>query len=223
MRRNGALALVGFALFEGSRALAVRRITPTEKRVFHWANDAPDELRTPVRAVMQAGTFGTVPAVATLALLSGRRRLAAEVAIGGTAAWLLAKAAKPLGGRPRPSGVLRRVRTRESIEGDMGWVSGHTAVSTTLAITLAPAVPAWARPALAGIVGTTAFGRMFVGAHLPLDLVGGAGLGMMIAAAVRHLGDDVAAASRRRGSRATDRSDRWPQDVGVSTPDGRQR
>jgi hypothetical protein len=33
---------------------------------------------------------------------------------------------------------------------------------------------------------------MYVGAHLPLDLVGGAGLGMMIAAAVRRLGEDVA-------------------------------
>jgi membrane-associated phospholipid phosphatase len=174
--RNGALALAGLALFEGSRIVAVRRhVTPTEKRVFHWANDAPDELRAPVRAVMQAGTFGTVPAVAALALLSGRRRLAAEVAVGGTAAWLLAKAAKPLGGRPRPSGVLRRVRIRESIAGALGWVAGHTAVSTTLALTLAPALPAWARPALAGIVATTAFGRMYVGAHLPLDLVGGAG------------------------------------------------
>jgi membrane-associated phospholipid phosphatase len=148
---------------------------------------------------MQAGTFGTVPAVAALALLSGRRRLAAEVAIGGTAAWLLAKAAKPLGGRPRPSGVLRRVRIRETIAGDLGWVSGHTAVSTTLAFTLSRTSPAWARPALGGVVAATGFGRMYVGAHLPLDLVGGAGLGMMIAAAVRRLGEDVAVVARRRG------------------------
>jgi membrane-associated phospholipid phosphatase len=33
---------------------------------------------------------------------------------------------------------------------------------------------------------TTAFGRMFVGAHLPLDLVGGAGLGMMVSAIARR-------------------------------------
>jgi undecaprenyl-diphosphatase len=166
-----------------------RRITPTEERLFRAANDAPDEIRTPVRAVMQAGTFGTVPAVATIALLSGRRRLAAEIALGGTAAWLLAKAAKPLGGRARPARLLEGVRTRESIEGDLGWVSGHTAVATTLALTLSPAVPAWGRPALAGVAATTGFGRMYVGAHLPLDLVGGVGLGMMIAALVRWLGE----------------------------------
>ena len=31
-----------------------------------------------------------------------------------------------------------------------------------------------------------AFGRMFVGAHLPLDLVGGAGLGMMVSTVARR-------------------------------------
>jgi undecaprenyl-diphosphatase len=127
--------------------------------------------------------------VGTLALLAGRRRLAAGLAVGGTAAWLLAKAAKPLGGRPRPEGVLEGVHTRESIEGDLGWVSGHTAVATTLACVAWPWAPARARPVLVGIVAATAFGRMYVGAHLPLDLVGGAGLGMSISAAVRMLSD----------------------------------
>jgi len=190
-RARHFLALAGgIALFEGSRALARRGpIATAEERVFRAANEAPDEIRIPTRAVMQAGTFGTVPVVSVLALLAGRRRLAAGLAVGGTAAWLLAKAAKPLGGRPRPSGVLEDVRTREGIEGDLGWVSGHAAVSTTLACTAWPWMPGWARPALAGVVATTAFGRMYVGAHLPLDLVGGAGLGMAISAVVRMVSD----------------------------------
>jgi undecaprenyl-diphosphatase len=180
----------GIALFEASRVLARRRpVTSAEELVFRAANGAPEAIRVPTRAVMQAGTFVTVPAVSALALLAGRRRLAAGFAVGGTAAWLLAKAAKPLGGRPRPEGVLEGVRTRERIEGDLGWVSGHTAVATTLACTAWPWAPVWARPALGGVVATTAFGRMYVGAHLPLDLVGGAGLGMAIAAAVRVLSD----------------------------------
>jgi undecaprenyl-diphosphatase len=138
---------------------------------------------------MQAGTFGTAPAASAVAFLAGRRKLAAGLAGGGTAAWLLAKQAKPFGGRPRPGGVLDGVRTRERIEGDLGWVSGHAAVSTTLALVASPWVPAWARPMLAGVVATTGFGRMYVGAHLPLDLVGGVGLGMVIAAGVRSLSD----------------------------------
>jgi undecaprenyl-diphosphatase len=180
----------GIALFEGSRILARRGpITPTEERVFRAANEAPEAIRVPTRAVMQAGTFGTVPAVGALAFLAGHRRLALGLVAGGTAAWVLAKQAKPLGGRPRPEGVLDGVRTRERIEGDLGWVSGHAAVSTTLALVACPWVPAWARPLLGGAAATTGFGRMYVGAHLPLDLVGGAGLGMAIAAAVRSVSD----------------------------------
>jgi undecaprenyl-diphosphatase len=98
---------------------------------------------------------------------------------------LLAKAAKPLGGRPRPEGVLADVRIREKIAGDLGWPSGHTAVATTLALVAARELPSWTRPILAGAVAGTGFGRMYVGAHLPLDIAAGAGLGMMIAAVVR--------------------------------------
>jgi membrane-associated phospholipid phosphatase len=180
------LALVGAGLFEASRRAARRPIEPSEEVVFRAANGAGDRLRVPVRAVMQAGTFVTVPTVALLLGMTGHRRLATQVAIGGTAAWLLAKAAKPLGGRSRPEGVLEDVTKREHIAGDLGWVSGHTAVSTTLAATIASVYPRATVP-LAAVVATTAFGRMYVGAHLPLDLVGGAGLGLVIAGAVIEL------------------------------------
>jgi membrane-associated phospholipid phosphatase len=133
---------------------------------------------------MQAGTFATVPAVSALALVAGRRRLAASLAVGGTIAWVGAKLAKPFGGRARPRGVLPNVRIREGIEGDLGWVSGHTAVAITLAFVAAQELPRTARPLLAGIVGTVGFGRMYVGAHLPHDVVGGAGLGMMISSVI---------------------------------------
>jgi membrane-associated phospholipid phosphatase len=132
---------------------------------------------------MQAGTFATVPAVAIVALLAGRRQLAARVLAAGTIAWLTAKAIKPLGGRERPSGVLPvdTVRLREGIDGDLGWVSGHTAVATALALVLSDELPVWTRPVLASIVVVTGFGRMYVGAHLPHDVVGGAGLGAVVA------------------------------------------
>ena len=133
---------------------------------------------------MQAGTVGTVPAASVLALLAGRKRLAAGLAVGGTIAWMGAKLAKPFGGRARPQGVLPNVTLREGIEGDLGWVSGHTAVATTLAFIAGEELPRAARPVLAAIVGTVGFGRMYVGAHLPHDVVGGAGLGLMISAVI---------------------------------------
>ena len=175
----------GGALFLGSFLEAKRgRLPGYEERIFRGVNGASDQLRIPVRVIMQAGTFATVPAVAVVALLSGRRRLAASLLVSGTAAWLGAKAAKPLAGRARPEGVLGDVQLREGITGDLGWVSGHMAVATTLAYVGSEAVPRWARPALFAVAAITGAGRMYVGAHLPHDVVGGAGLGMMISALV---------------------------------------
>ena len=138
-------------------------------------------------ALMQFGTFGTVPVLSAAAALTGRRRLALSLLIGGTTAWFGAKLAKPYGGRPRPAGLLENVRIRETIAGDLGWVSGHTAVATTLALTAADELPHAARPLLGGLVLTTGIGRMYVGAHLPHDLVGGLGLGMMITSVVPNV------------------------------------
>ena len=148
--------------------------------MFRAANTAPDGIRAPVRALMQAGAFGMTPLFAAVALLTGRRWLAGVLLAGGTAAWFRAKAVKPLSGRPRPSGVLTNVVLREPIASDLGWVSGHTAVATTLAFAAAEELPASARPVLAAWVNAVGFGRMYVGAHLPQDVVGGAGLGMML-------------------------------------------
>ena len=182
--RLGRFAL-GAGLFFVSLAEARRGELPDyEERVFRTINRAGDRIRVPVRAIMQAGTFATVPAVSALAFVAGRRRLAASLAVGGTIAWVGAKLAKPFGARARPQGVLPDVTIREGIEGDLGWVSGHTAVATTLAFIAAEELPRAARPVLAGIVGTVGFGRMYVGAHLPHDVVGGAGLGMMISAVI---------------------------------------
>ncbi len=55
---------------------------------------------------------------------------------------------------------------------------------TTTAFVLADELPAWTKPFLASVVVITGYGRMYVGAHLPHDIVGGAGLGMMISALV---------------------------------------
>lgn len=176
---------LGAVLLLGSLAEARRERLPTyEEQAFRLANDASDRIRVPVRGVMQAGTFVTVPAVSALASLFRRPRLAAALAVGGTLAWVVAKLIKPVGGRDRPNGVLDDVALRERIQGDLGWPSGHTTVATTLAFVAAPELPRSARPILVGVVAAVGFGRMYVGAHLPHDLLGGAGLGMMISAAI---------------------------------------
>ena len=187
-RRHALRFGIGGILFLGSFVEAKGgRLPAYEERFFRRVTGASNHLRVPVRTVMQAGTFATVPIASAIALLTGRRRLAASLLASGTAAWLGAKAAKPLAGRARPEGALNDVHVREGITGDLGWVSGHMAVATTLAYVGSEGVPRWARPLLLAVAAITGTGRMYGGAHLPHDVVGGAGLGMMISALVPPL------------------------------------
>ncbi len=150
--------------------------------MFRALNDRPDALRRPNWVLMLGGTLGAVPAASAVALLAHQRRLAAHLALGGTAAYILAKMVKPYVGRARPGTLLEDVAFRDEIGGNQGWISGHAAVSSSLALIAGPTLPTPARVgayAWSAIVGA---GRMYAGAHMPLDVAGGYGLGMMIAA-----------------------------------------
>src|SRR2546430_14423977 len=118
----------GAALFGGSLAAARRGLSQPEDRLCRKVNGAGDRIRVPVWTIRQAGTLVTVPIAAAVSLVARRRELAARLALGGAAAWLIGKRVKPLAGRPRPTGLLRDVRVRDRFgTDDLGWVSGHAA------------------------------------------------------------------------------------------------
>jgi len=172
----------GAALLVGSGWLARDELSDEEVSAFRALNEQSDAMRNAAWTLMLGGTLGAVPAAAGVALLAGRRRLALELAIGGTSAYLLAKAVKPIVGRARPHGLLRDVRFRDEIGGNEGWISGHAAVSTSLAMIAAPELSPAGKTAAYGLATGIGLARMYAGAHMPLDVIGGAGLGLMIAA-----------------------------------------
>jgi undecaprenyl-diphosphatase len=57
-------------------------------------------------------------------------------------------------------------------------------VSTAITVVTWPEVSTGWRAALGALTGLVPLGRMYVGAHLPLDLVGGAALGLAIGSAI---------------------------------------
>lgn len=149
-------------------------VTAAEERVFRRFNDAPGWIETPAWVVMQAGSLG---AVAVAAAVQARQGPAAVAWTGvvGTAVWAGVKGVKPMIGRGRPDDVLDGVRVRGRRQTGLGYPSGHAAVAMTLACALRlDHHPASTGLAIAGVVGAT---RLYVGAHLPLDVVGGVAIG----------------------------------------------
>lgn len=182
-RARAAIFASGAAILAGSGALSYRRDpAPLEVAIFRRVNAAPNVLRRPAWALMLGGTLGAVPASAAAAWFAGRRRLAGHLVVGGISAYVLAKAVKPAVGRARPGSLLGGVVFRDRIGGDRGWISGHAAVATSLALIAGPHLAPTGRTGATGWAVAVGACRVYAGAHLPLDVAGGAGLGMMIAA-----------------------------------------
>jgi membrane-associated phospholipid phosphatase len=191
----------------GSAALAVLAavvrsgtVGPLEATVFRVINRLPRQLGGPVWLVMQGGSLAGAFVTSGGAYLAGQRGPARDLLVSGVSAWLSAKLVKPLLGRGRPAVLLADVIVRHSPASGLGFPSGHAAVAAALATTAASWLPRRYRCPAWAETGLVATARVYEGAHLPLDVLGGAVLGSVLASASR-LGSEVLASTvpRRRG------------------------
>ena len=121
--------VAGTAVASGATVVARRRIVdPAEHAVFRSINDLPNALHPPVYVLMQAGSLGAVFAVAGVAKIAGKNRLAAASAVAGTAVWGGCKIVKRWVGRGRPAAHVAAVTIRGTEERGLGFPSGHAAV-----------------------------------------------------------------------------------------------
>jgi membrane-associated phospholipid phosphatase len=173
-----ALAISGLGVRSGS-------VGRRELAIFRAVNDLPDGLFIPAWLLMQAGSLGAGPVAAAFSWASGRPRLAARLALGGIGSWALSKAIKRVYRRPRPSLLVDCVRSRGSEAAGLGYVSGHAGVAVALGVAAFREVGVAARLATVVAVPGVGLCRIYVGAHLPLDVVGGAAMGLAVDAAVQ--------------------------------------
>ena len=186
-RRIVLIGGTGLVVFLISTALAWDENIPGwELDLFEWINGWPDWLAVPLWPVMQFGMVIAPFVAAGIAWFITRRwHPAAGLAVGGFVVWLLAKVVKEIVARPRPGGLLEDVSYRvDGGPSGLGYISGHAAVGFTIAFVAAAYLPRrWAVTlfSLAAAAGTL---RVYVGAHLPLDSIGGAGFGLTAGALV---------------------------------------
>ena len=140
----------------------------------------PDRLFAPVWLVMQLGALGSALAAAGAASLKGRHRLALRLLKAGTITWASSKVVKRVARRGRPAALLHDVRHRGKPARGMGYLSGHAGVAVALAGSTFPEVGWRARLILLTLAPLVGLARVYVGAHLPLDVAGGAALGLVV-------------------------------------------
>ena len=183
-RRNldVATALAGLAILAACAAVARSgSVGPLERKAFEAINGLPDALSPAMRAAQLLGILAVGPIVVIVALLLRRWRLAiaaALVTVGKLAAervvWQVVQ-------RDRPGTTIADaiVRGGTATTG-LSFVSGHVVLVTGLAWVVTPYLHSWWRLAPWAVVVVVAFARIYLGAHAPLDVLGGMGLGLLI-------------------------------------------
>jgi undecaprenyl-diphosphatase len=179
------LALGTLALALSAVPVDAQRISRTEADIFGAVNAHTVLPFVIVWPIMQLGNIVAVPVAAAIAAAARRWRLALAILAAGTAVYFLAKVVKGLVIRGRPSTVLDDVVIRGAAATGRGYVSGHAAVVALLTTLAWPYLRRPWRWLVVGAAGLVCLARVYVGAHLPLDVLGGAALGLAIGAIAR--------------------------------------
>ena len=171
------------ALMATAGAVRRDRVGAWEAGTFRAVNGLPDALYPPAWAVMQLGAFGAVPASAFTAWRAGDGELAARLLLGGTGAWAAAKLVKQVVRRPRPVALLPGIHGRGRDAAGLGYLSGHAAVAVALGAAALPRLGPTGRALTLTAMPLVGLTRLYVDAHLPLDIAGCAALGLAAGAA----------------------------------------
>jgi undecaprenyl-diphosphatase len=135
-----------------------------------------------------AGRLGVLWLVLALVLCGVYRRWGAVwlTLIAVALADWSAAGLKALFDRNRPPVDYPRPKALVPVPHDASFPSGHAATSFAAATVLTFAFPRLG-PALFLLAAAVAFSRVYVGVHYPLDILGGAALGVLVAVALHAL------------------------------------
>jgi undecaprenyl-diphosphatase len=170
-------------LFGVSAVLLKTGTTGWDESLFRLLNDVPAaaaSVLTPLSHLfLPAGIVIVIVLIIGYVLIRDRSILPVVTGVAAAvAAWLLAHAAKAIADRPRPYQVMADAVLRQAPAHGTSFPSSHTAVTLAVAIAL---VPFLARPLAAAGIGyavLVGWSRIYLGVHYPLDILGGAGIGM---------------------------------------------
>ncbi len=184
-RRPGdaVAAAVGLAvLAAGMLVVHDGRVPGWERSTFNLVNGLPDALYPVLWPFQQIGNLVVGPLLAIGALILRRYRLAGALLVASILKLAGERAVKALVSRQRPgTSIGHGVEMRGDVHATgESFVSGHAVMVAALACLIVPYLPRRWRPVPWLLVALVMVARVYVGAHNPLDVICGVGLGVAI-------------------------------------------
>jgi membrane-associated phospholipid phosphatase len=185
IRRDVVVIVASLAVFAICAMVAADgRVGSVERALFHAVNGLPGWLYRPMLLFQYLGVLAMPLIVAAGALAFRRWRLAAALVLVVPLKLATERLVKLLVHRERPGTTVPDAILHGVHPAGLSFVSGHAIITFAIAGLLALVLPRrWAVVAFV-LASLNAVARVYLGAHNPLDVVGGAAVGLAIAAAL---------------------------------------
>lgn len=188
---HAALYLSGFIgavlVFVAATILAAKgTATGWEYTWFMAVNEWPERWYYPMVVITAPGSVWMAATCIVVAFFAQFYRLAWRLALSILTAAAVVAFAKHFVGRERPGELFDGMHER-IVELGMGFPSWHATAITVIMLTLLPYLRGKWRLAVPLLIIAVCISRLYLGVHIPLDIIGGLALGTAIVACIRIL------------------------------------